>query len=567
MHLRSLRWQLLDHLRVRRRDQQNMLATKAICGANEALSATRQEVASNQLTQQIKDLPAPDENAPVETRWCQLRDAVYSTALTFIGCARRQQQDWFDYDDTVNNSLFGGNQRRPGSLILPPRDYPRCITTLQRESTRIRCDPICNLQAQWQPTDGPTAATISGDVTLWTSSSGPQGRNHCSPLRAQRQPASLRKSQGISLLNITGKIFVRILLDCLNRHLEQGLLSESQCGFRRHRVTIDRVFANRRLQNKCQEMRTHIYTTFVNLTRTLSTVNRERLWRAIQKFVYPEGFTPMVRQLHEGIVESVEDNGAISGAFLVTEGVEQGCALAPAHFSLAFSASLMDAYRDRHHGMRFDYRTSGHLLNSRRMKTITRLSPIHVGDLRLDDDCTLNMHALPTHIPRANRPPRTPSKAMHQQSDNVNFSFHSHPCGTPATTTTPSPTCAVAPLSSVADIIRSDPRSASITATTVVRTAASLTPATDAAMSVVHSSATITTSTSTSGDVDSVQTRPHWDHTLTPHIGLVGHLRIHCAETGELVPGISTYTRCIRLSCSHCPRYSFTACAFTKTCS
>nr|VZI01801.1 unnamed protein product [Spirometra erinaceieuropaei] len=45
--------------------------------------------------------------------------------------------------------------------------------------------------------------------------------------------------RGISLLNIARKIFARILLNRLNNHLEQGLLPESQCGFRRHRGTTD----------------------------------------------------------------------------------------------------------------------------------------------------------------------------------------------------------------------------------------------------------------------------------------------------------------------------------------
>ncbi|VDL98021.1 unnamed protein product [Schistocephalus solidus] len=43
----------------------------------------------------------------------------------------------------------------------------------------------------------------------------------------------------ISLLNIAGKIFGRIFLNPLNSHLEQGLLPDSQCGFRRHRGTTD----------------------------------------------------------------------------------------------------------------------------------------------------------------------------------------------------------------------------------------------------------------------------------------------------------------------------------------
>jgi hypothetical protein len=38
--------------------------------------------------------------------------------------------------------------------------------------------------------------------------------------------------RGISLLSIAGKILARILLNRLTSHLDQGLLPESQCGFR-----------------------------------------------------------------------------------------------------------------------------------------------------------------------------------------------------------------------------------------------------------------------------------------------------------------------------------------------
>ncbi|BHF68552.1 hypothetical protein SprV_0301158800 [Sparganum proliferum] len=94
--------------------------------------------------------------------------------------------------------------------------------------------------------------------------------------------------RGISLLNIAGKIFARILLNRLNKHQEQG-----QCGFRRYRGTMDMIFAARQLQDKCQEMRTHLYSTFVDLTKAFDTVNREGLWKIMQKFGCPERFTQM----------------------------------------------------------------------------------------------------------------------------------------------------------------------------------------------------------------------------------------------------------------------------------
>nr|VZI06770.1 unnamed protein product [Spirometra erinaceieuropaei] len=75
----------------------------------------------------------------------------------------------------------------------------------------------------------------------------------------------------------------------------------------------------------------------------------------------------MVRQLHDGMMGRVADNGAVSKAFVVTNGVKQGCVLLPNLFSLIFSTIVMDAYHDERLGIRIDYRTGGHLLNQRRM--------------------------------------------------------------------------------------------------------------------------------------------------------------------------------------------------------
>nr|VZI00241.1 unnamed protein product [Spirometra erinaceieuropaei] len=74
----------------------------------------------------------------------------------------------------------------------------------------------------------------------------------------------------------------------------------------------------------------------------------------------------MVRQLHDGMMERVMDNGAVSEAFAVTNRVKQECVLAPTLFTLMFSAMLMNAYRDECPEIRIAYRTEGHLLNQRR---------------------------------------------------------------------------------------------------------------------------------------------------------------------------------------------------------
>nr|VZI35130.1 unnamed protein product [Spirometra erinaceieuropaei] len=150
------------------------------------------------------------------------------------------------------------------------------------------------------------------------------------------------------------------------------------------------IFAASQLQEKCQEMRTHLYSIFVDLTKAFDTVNREGLWKIMQKFGCPERFTQMVCQLHDGMMARVTENGAVSDVFAATNGVKQGGVLASTLFSLMFSAMLMDAYRDERPRIRIAYRTDGHLLNQRRMYFQSRVSTTTVHELLFADDCALN---------------------------------------------------------------------------------------------------------------------------------------------------------------------------------
>ena len=123
-------------------------------------------------------------------------------------------------------------------------------------------------------------------------------------------------------------------------HLEQpGLLPESQCGFRNDRGTTDTVFTARQIQGKCQKQNVNLYMTFVDLTKAFDTVSREGLWKIMAKFGCPPKFIAMVRQLHDGVIARVQNDGEFSYPFPVINGVKQGCVLASTLFSM-FSAML-----------------------------------------------------------------------------------------------------------------------------------------------------------------------------------------------------------------------------------
>ena len=178
--------------------------------------------------------------------------------------------------------------------------------------------------------------------------------------------------RGISLLSVARKILARVLLNRLNEHLERsGLLSESQCGFRKNRGTIDMIFTARQLQ--CKEQNVDLYMTFVDLTKAFDTVSREGLWKIMAKFGCPAKFIAMVRQFLCGMLARVQNGGEFSDPFSVTNGVKQGCVLASTLFSMMFSAMLTDAFQDGNNGIPIRYRFDGKFFNPRRLQAKSKV--------------------------------------------------------------------------------------------------------------------------------------------------------------------------------------------------
>ena len=87
------------------------------------------------------------------------------------------------------------------------------------------------------------------------------------------------------------------------------------------------------------------------------------------KFGCPTKFIAMVREFHDGMLARVQNDGEFSDPFPVTNGVKQGCVLAPTLFSMMFSAMLTAAFQDGDNGIPIRYRFDWKLFNLKRLQS------------------------------------------------------------------------------------------------------------------------------------------------------------------------------------------------------
>ena len=68
------------------------------------------------------------------------------------------------------------------------------------------------------------------------------------------------------------------LLNRLSTHITPEVVSETQCGFKGNRSTVDMIFCLRQLNEKYIEQDRTLHMVFVDFSKAFDTVGRTGLW-------------------------------------------------------------------------------------------------------------------------------------------------------------------------------------------------------------------------------------------------------------------------------------------------
>ena len=196
-----------------------------------------------------------------------------------------------------------------------------------------------------------TKSTLLGPLhklfcQCWEEGEVPQEMRDCNIVMLYKNKgdrSDCNNYKGISLLNIVGKVFARVVLNRLQK-LVKRVYPESQCGFRAEWSTADMVFSLQQLQEKCREQRQPLYIAFIDLTKAFDLVSSDGLFCILSKIGCPPKLLTIVQSLYTDMKGVAQFDGASSKPFSIHIGVKQGCVLAPTQNSNPrHSASLVPA--------------------------------------------------------------------------------------------------------------------------------------------------------------------------------------------------------------------------------
>ena len=158
--------------------------------------------------------------------------------------------------------------------------------------------------------------------------------------------------RGISLLNVSGKLYSYILNKRLTTWLEDNrLINETQAGFRKGYSTVDHIFTLLALIQK--QLLTHgkLYAAFIDFKKAFDFVDRNRLWDILRKNGVKGRMYRAIKSMYSVVKARVRVGGDLTEPFMCPRGLKQGEICSPILFSLFINELANEIIQKGKHGI------------------------------------------------------------------------------------------------------------------------------------------------------------------------------------------------------------------------
>ena len=158
--------------------------------------------------------------------------------------------------------------------------------------------------------------------------------------------------RGITLLDVSGKVFNRALLNSMKDEIDTKF-RDQQAGFRKDRSCVDQIATLRIIIEQSCEWNSPLFINFVDFEKAFDSVDRDTLWKLLRHYGVPVKIVNIIRSSYEGLSCRVIHRGQPTEAFNMRTGVRQGCLLSPFLFLIAIDWIMRTATAQARNGIQW----------------------------------------------------------------------------------------------------------------------------------------------------------------------------------------------------------------------
>ena len=138
----------------------------------------------------------------------------------------------------------------------------------------------------------------------------------------------------VSLSSFFSKLLNERLIKVVETH---GLLGEAQNGFRQERCGADHIFVLNTILWKAKALNEKVHLGFVDISKAYDSVNRDLLWKKLEKIGIRGSFLDALKALYTGDSVRCMFNNTKTKPVYLRRGLRQGCSLSPLLFAIYIS--------------------------------------------------------------------------------------------------------------------------------------------------------------------------------------------------------------------------------------
>jgi hypothetical protein len=159
------------------------------------------------------------------------------------------------------------------------------------------------------------------------------------PIHKKGDKVECRNDRGISVLNVTYKIFTNLLTRYIEPSVEE-MLGDYQRGFRKDQSTTAQIFCLRMILEKACEYNVDIHELHIDYKQAYDSTNRAELVEIMKEFGTPMKFARLVKMTLANTNNKVKIQGKLLPSFEMAVGLRQGDSLSTLLFNLCTEKTI-----------------------------------------------------------------------------------------------------------------------------------------------------------------------------------------------------------------------------------